>query len=101
MTDKTQFLEISGGRIAYDDSGGSGLLVIAAPGMGDTRGVYQHLSPLLTGDGLRLVTFDLRGLGESSVEWDDYSDVIFHTLLDNILVILSNSSMLHKGFFPY
>lgn len=74
MTDKTLFLDKPGGRIAYDDSGGSGPLVIASPGMGDTRGVYRHLSPFLTKAGLRMVTFDLRGLGESAIDWDDYSD---------------------------
>jgi alpha-beta hydrolase superfamily lysophospholipase len=59
MNNKTQFLEIPGGRIAYDDTGGSSPLVVAAPGMGDTRGVYRHLSPFLEIAGLRVVTFDL------------------------------------------
>jgi pimeloyl-ACP methyl ester carboxylesterase len=74
MSSETQFLEKPGGRIAYDDSGGSGAIVIAAPGMGDTKGVYRYLAPLLIDAGIRMVTFDLRGLGESSVVWDDYSD---------------------------
>jgi len=99
MNDKTQFLEKNGGRIAYDDTGGSGPLFIAAPGMGDTRGVYRHLSPLLTRRGLRLVTFDLRGLGESSVEWPDYSDAAIATdylsLLDHLgkpsAILIGNS----------
>jgi alpha-beta hydrolase superfamily lysophospholipase len=82
MSLKTQFLERGGSRIAYDDSGGSGPLPIAAPGMGDMRGVYRHLSPLLTESGLRLVTFDIRGLGETSARWystdnhKDYSKVL-------------------------
>jgi pimeloyl-ACP methyl ester carboxylesterase len=88
MNNKTQFLEIPGGRIAYDDTGGSGPLVIAAPGMGDTRGVYRHLSPLLKKAGLRVVTFDLRGMGESSVGWDDHSDAAiasdYLSLLDHL-----------------
>ncbi|MBT8212850.1 MAG: alpha/beta hydrolase [Acidimicrobiia bacterium] len=70
----TQFLEHDGGQIAYDDTGGTGPLVIAAPGMGDVRTVYRHLTPLLTDAGLRVVTMDLRGLGESSVEWGSYTD---------------------------
>jgi pimeloyl-ACP methyl ester carboxylesterase len=74
MGKKTLFLEKSTGHIAYDDTGSSGPLVIASPGMGDTRDVYRHLSPLLEKAGIRLVTFDLRGLGESSVQWEDYSD---------------------------
>lgn len=69
----TQHLERPGGRIAYDDVG-SGSLHVAAPGMGDRRQVYRHVSPLLTEAGLRLVTMDLRGLGESSPRWDDLSE---------------------------
>ena len=70
----TKYLERPGGRIAYDDSGGDGQLVIAAPGMGDTRRVYRHIGPALTEAGLRLVTMDLRGMGESSAKWEDLSD---------------------------
>jgi pimeloyl-ACP methyl ester carboxylesterase len=70
----TKYLERQSGIIAYDDSGGDGQLVIAAPGMGDTRRVYRHLGPALTEAGLRLVTMDLRGMGESSVSWDDLTD---------------------------
>lgn len=70
----TQFLERPGGQISYDDSGGDGPLVLAAPGMGDSRNVYRHIAPALTTAGLRLVTMDLRGIGESTVGWNDYSD---------------------------
>jgi len=70
----TEFLDRPGGRISFDDSGGDGPLVIAAPGMGDSRKVYRHIAPALGAAGLRLVTMDLRGIGESTVDWDDYSD---------------------------
>jgi pimeloyl-ACP methyl ester carboxylesterase len=70
----THHLDRPGGRIAYEDHGGAGPLVVAAPGMGDTRGVYRHLAPLLSKAGLRLVTMDLRGLGDSSVGWSDLTD---------------------------
>lgn len=70
----TVFLERPGGQISYDDSGGDGPLVVAAPGMGDTRHVYRHIRPALTAAGFRFVTMDLRGVGESSVGWSDYSD---------------------------
>ena len=63
----TEFLERPGGRISYDDSGGDGPLVIAAPGMGDSRKVYRHIAPALTDAGLRIATMDLRGIGESTV----------------------------------
>ncbi|MGI9585104.1 MAG: alpha/beta fold hydrolase [Acidimicrobiia bacterium] len=70
----TLFLDRPGGRISYDDSGGIGPLVVAAPGMGDSRTVYRHLAPALVAAGFRFVTMDLRGIGESTVDWDDYSD---------------------------
>jgi len=72
----TQYLAItrpdgSTGRIAYDDRG-SGPLVLLAPGMGDIRATFRFLAPLLVGAGYRVVTTDLRGLGESDTGWADY-----------------------------
>jgi len=68
----TQFLSRQAGRIAYDDSG-SGPLVICSPSLGDVRGEYRFLAPRLAAAGYRVVTMDLRGLGESSTDWDDFS----------------------------
>lgn len=68
----TQFLNRETGRIAYDDTG-AGPLVLCAPSMGDVRGEYRFLAPQLAAAGYRVVTTDLRGLGESSVPWDDFS----------------------------
>jgi pimeloyl-ACP methyl ester carboxylesterase len=69
----TRYLAIGAGQIAYDDSGGAGPLVICAPGLGDLRAQYRFLAPLLEHAGFRVVTMDLRGMGESSVGWPDYS----------------------------
>ncbi len=69
----TSFLALPEGRIAYDDTGGTGPLVIAVPSMGDLRGEYRYLTPLLAQAGYRVVTLDVRGQGESSVGWSDYS----------------------------
>lgn len=69
----TQFLKLPDGQIAYDDSGGNGPLVICAPGLGDVREQYRFLAPKLAADGFRVVTMDLRGLGQSSVDWPEYS----------------------------
>lgn len=69
----TQFLPRFGGRIAYDDTGGPGPLVLCAPGMGDVRGVYRFLTPKLVAAGYRVVTMDIRGHGESSADWPDYT----------------------------
>ena len=68
----TKYLERNGGKIAYDDSG-SGPLILCAPSLGDLRGEYRFLTPLLVKAGYRVVTMDLRGLGESSPSWPDYS----------------------------
>jgi pimeloyl-ACP methyl ester carboxylesterase len=70
----TQFLDRPDGRISYDDSGVDGPLVIAAPGMGDSRHSYRHLRDGLAEAGIRFVTMDLRGMGESTVDWSDFSD---------------------------
>ena len=66
-------LEVAGGHIAYDDSGGSGRVVVAIPGMGDTRSEYRILRPRLVAAGYRVITMDVRGQGESSANWADYS----------------------------
>jgi pimeloyl-ACP methyl ester carboxylesterase len=68
----TQFLQILQGRIAYDDHG-EGPLVICSPSMGDVRGEFRFLAPMLAGAGYRVVVMDVRGHGESSTGWDDYS----------------------------
>ena len=69
----TRFLQVDGGRIAYDDTGGSGPLVLALPGMGDVRAEYRFLRPLLQQAGRRVITMDVRGMGETSAGWHDYS----------------------------
>jgi len=70
---KTQYLDREGGRIAYDDTANDGPLVVCVPGLGDTRNTYRHLRPLLVASGYRVVTADLRGEGESTAHWSDYS----------------------------
>lgn len=73
-TPTTRYLDVPGGRLAFDDTGhGEGLPVVLLPGMLDSRAAYRHLHPLLTAAGRRVVTMDLRGFGESSIIWDDYS----------------------------
>jgi pimeloyl-ACP methyl ester carboxylesterase len=68
----TNFLDVPGGRLAYSDVG-TGPLIIAVPGMGDLRSTYRFLAPKLVEAGYRVVSLDVRGHGESSVSWDDYS----------------------------
>lgn len=68
----TRFLEVSEGKIAYDDLG-SGPLVICVPSMGDLRSEYRFLAPRLAAAGFRVVTLDVRGHGESTTAWSDFS----------------------------
>lgn len=67
-----QQLQFSGGTIAYDDSG-TGPLVVCVPGMGDLRSTYRFSTPLLVAAGYRVICLDVRGMGKTSVTWDDYS----------------------------
>lgn len=71
-TVKTQYLNNEDGTLAYDDQG-KGQLVICMPAGGDTRAEYRFLTPILVGAGYRVVTMDIRGQGETSAVWKDYS----------------------------
>jgi pimeloyl-ACP methyl ester carboxylesterase len=68
----TEFLEVDGGRIAYDVAG-EGPLVVLSHGIGDHRQAYRFLAPALVQAGYRVATADLRGHGESSMGWESIS----------------------------
>ncbi|MFY0665982.1 MAG: alpha/beta hydrolase [Natronospirillum sp.] len=72
MSVATEWLVIPEGRIAFDDQG-QGPLIVLLPGLGDLRQTYRFLTPILVESGYRVVSVDLRGHGESSVPWADYS----------------------------
>jgi len=72
LTSRTQYVDVAGGRIAYDLVG-QGSLVVLSPGVADTRSSYRFLAPLIANAGYRVASVDLRGHGESSVGWDSYS----------------------------
>ena len=63
-----EFLDINGGRIAYDVAG-RGPLVVLSHGIGDRRQAYRFLAPQLVQAGYRVANADLRGHGESSMGW--------------------------------
>ena len=73
-TPTTLYLDRPGGRLSYDDNGVEGPLVIAAPGMGDLRHVYRRIRDDVAQAGIRLVTMDLRGMGDSSTGWSQLDD---------------------------
>jgi pimeloyl-ACP methyl ester carboxylesterase len=83
-TGGTDYVDVAGGRIAYEVVG-QGPLVVLSPGMADTRGTYRFLAPMIADAGHRVASVDLRGHGESSTGWDSYSHV--DTAADLIEVI--------------
>src|ERR1700722_2819633 len=69
---RTKYVDVKGGRIAYEVDG-DGPLVVLSPGMADTRSSYRFLAPLIAKAGYRVASVDLRGHGESSTGWSSYS----------------------------
>jgi pimeloyl-ACP methyl ester carboxylesterase len=61
------------GRIAYTDEG-AGPLVVMVPGLGDLKEEYRFLAPEIAAAGYRVVSMDLRGHGNSTVDWPDYTN---------------------------
>ena len=68
----TEFLDVDGGRIAYEVTG-EGPLVVLSHGIGDRREAYRFLVPRLAQAGYRVAAADLRGHGESSMGWASIS----------------------------
>ncbi|WP_420037742.1 alpha/beta fold hydrolase [Streptomyces sp. cg28] len=68
----TEYLAVNGGTIAYEVTG-SGPLVVLAHGLGDSRSAYRSVIPPLVTAGYRVAAVDLRGCGESSAGWPDFS----------------------------
>jgi pimeloyl-ACP methyl ester carboxylesterase len=86
-----EYMDVEGGRIAYDVTG-SGPLVVLSHGMGDRRQVYRFLAPQLAQAGYRVVSADLRGHGESSMGWKSVTgtdDAITQTdVADDLLALI-------------
>lgn len=69
----TDYLDVDGGTLAYEVTGGPGPLVVLAHGIGDSRQAYRLVAPALAAAGYRVAAVDLRGCGESSVGWPSYT----------------------------
>lgn len=81
MSATTQFLRLPEGSFAYDDQG-TGPLIVATPAMLDLRSELRFLTPLLVAAGLRVVTVDQRGMGETSGRWPAYGSIpLAHDLM--------------------
>lgn len=83
----TRFLDRPGGRIAFDDTGGPGPMVVCVPGMGDLRSEYRLLVPRLVAAGHRVVTMDLRGHGDSDTT---FPDVERTSVGDDVVALLAH-----------
>src|SRR5574340_453993 len=68
----TQYMKQNNGLIAYEVAG-EGPLVVCVPSLGDVRGQFRFLAPQLITAGYRVAVMDVRGHGESSTAWDDFS----------------------------
>ena len=69
---RSGYLSTEGGKIAYSIQG-RGPIVVCIPSMGDLRDEYRFLVPQLVEAGYTAVTMDVRGHGESSTGWADYT----------------------------
>jgi len=67
-----EHLTVDAGTIAYEVEG-TGPLIVLAHGMGDSRAAYRPLVPHLLEAGYQVASVDLRGCGESSTAWPDWS----------------------------
>ena len=70
--DELSYVEVPGGRIAYDVAG-QGPLVVLSHGIGDRRQSYRFLAPLLVKAGYRVAAADMRGHGDSSIGFESIS----------------------------
>ena len=90
----TRFLDIDGGRIAYDVAGERGPQVLCLPSMGDLRAEYRFLVPQLVAAGFRVATVDVRGMGESST---GFADVSAAAVGSDIVALLRRAGLLAPG----
>jgi pimeloyl-ACP methyl ester carboxylesterase len=82
----TSFLDRPTGRLAYEVTGDpDGPLIVLSPGFGDLRSTFDGLAARLAAEGARVLATDLRGHGESSTGWDDYS---VSAVADDLLALL-------------
>src|SRR5215467_11541006 len=92
----TQYLRREGGVLAFDDQG-QGPLVLCLPAGGDLRSEYRFLTPQLLAAGYRVVTMDIRGQGETSADWPEYTDAAIGSDMLALMRHLGVSSALLIG----
>jgi pimeloyl-ACP methyl ester carboxylesterase len=92
----THYLRLADGTIAFDDQG-QGPLVLCIPAGGDLRSEYRFLTPQLLAAGYRVVTMDMRGQGETSASWPEYTDAALGSDMLALIKHLGASSALLIG----
>jgi len=80
----TMTLDTDGGQLAYDVTG-VGPLIVLVPGMGENRSTFRAVADLLVAAGHRVATMDMRGHGESSLDWPSYTRT---DIADDILALI-------------
>lgn len=68
-----EYFDIEHGKLAVDIEG-NGPLVICAPAMGDFRSAYALLAAQLVANGFTAAVMDVRGHGDSSIDFHKYGD---------------------------
>jgi pimeloyl-ACP methyl ester carboxylesterase len=66
-------IEVSGARLAYDDLGAGPALVLVHAGIADRR-MWSGVAPALVAAGFRVISYDLRGYGESSLPAEPFAN---------------------------
>ena len=99
LISSSKILTLEEGNIIYEDSGGEGPVLVCIPGMGDTRGQFRFLAPLLKANGFRVIVIDPRGQGDSHATFSAYSSSLVGDdivrLMDSLAVdgyLIGNSS---------
>ncbi|MGZ6546051.1 MAG: alpha/beta fold hydrolase, partial [Actinomycetota bacterium] len=59
------FVDVEGGRLAYEASGAGPVVTLIHPGLWDSR-TWDAQVPVLVDAGYRVIRYDVRGYGRSS-----------------------------------
>ncbi|MGJ8621745.1 MAG: alpha/beta fold hydrolase [Yoonia sp.] len=76
--------------IAYQTVGSGSRIVIALPGIGDTRSSYRRLAPLLAEASCTVHMMDLRGHGESKADFQTYTS---EDIGDDVVAFLEEADL--------
>jgi pimeloyl-ACP methyl ester carboxylesterase len=84
---------VPGGMLSYEVAG-QGPVVLCLPSLGDTRREYDHVVPVLVEEGYRVMTTDLRGMGQSQGHFKT------HTVVDlaNDIKVMLDAEKVEQAF---